>query len=113
MADTEGEDERSVKPPEQHENHDPKDDETPPRGKLDRQRSFSTASLVARTKLASLIQIASEAESDGKTDHKKVADKVFDSVGGVFVNNPLMKGKSSCMKLKELTCHETKAQLFN
>lgn len=97
MADTEGEDERSVKPPEEQENHDPKDDGTPPRGKLDRQRSFSTASLVARTRLASLIQIASEAESDGKTDHKKVADKVFDSVGGVFVNNTVMKGKSSCL----------------
>lgn len=81
MADTEGEEERSEAPTKQEDLDDPKDDGTPTRGKLDRQRSFSTASIVARTKLATLIQITSSAETEGKTDHKKVADNVFDSVG--------------------------------
>jgi len=82
MADTEGEDERCETPTKQDDLDDPKDDIASPRGKLDRQRSFSTASLVARTKLASLIQITSSAESEEKNDHKKIADTVFDTVSG-------------------------------
>ena len=47
---------------------------------LARQRSYSTVSLAARSKLAGLIHLATEAETEGKTDYKKVADTVFDSV---------------------------------
>lgn len=80
MADTEGEDETNERLSKQNETENCKDEEVSPRGKLDRQRSFSTASIVARTKLTALIQITTAAESEGKTDHKKVADNVFDSV---------------------------------
>lgn len=80
MADTEGEDGSCETPTKQDDLDDPKDENASPRGKLDRQRSFSTASLVARTKLASLIQITTSAESEGQTDHKKIADTVFDTV---------------------------------
>lgn len=50
----------------------------PEKSNLDRCRSYSTVSLAARSKLASLIHIATEAETE--TDFKKVADTVFDSV---------------------------------
>lgn len=81
MADTEGEEERYETPTKHDDPEDQKDDNASPRGKLDRQRSFSTASLAARTKLATLIQITSSAETEGKADHKKIADTVFDTVG--------------------------------
>lgn len=47
---------------------------------IERQRSLSAASVSARAKLTLLIQLASEAEAEGKAGYKKVADTVFDSV---------------------------------
>lgn len=55
-----------------------KDEGCPEKTNLARFRSYSTVSLAARSKLASLIHLATEAETE--TDFKKVADTVFDSV---------------------------------
>ena len=56
-----------------------KNNESRDRKSNERERSLSTVSAAARTKLSQLIQLASEAEE--QTDYKKVVDTVFDSVG--------------------------------
>ena len=48
---------------------------------IDKERSINAVSVASRTKLAQLIQLASEAETEGLTNYKKVVDTVFDSVG--------------------------------
>lgn len=50
----------------------------------DRERSVSVVGTAARAKLAQLIQLASEAQAEGKPNYKKVVDTVFDSVGHYF-----------------------------
>ena len=62
-----------------------KNNESGERKNHDRERSLNSVSAAARTKLAQLIQLASEAEAGGQTDYKKVVDTVFDSVGQYFL----------------------------
>ena len=62
-----------------------KNNENGDRKNHDRDRSLNTVSAAARTKLAHLIQLASEAQAEGETDYKKVVDTVFDSVGQYFL----------------------------
>ena len=50
------------------------------RKNLDKERLANAASVTSRTKLAQLIQLASEAETECQTNYKKVVDTVFDSV---------------------------------
>ena len=61
-----------------------KNNESGDRKNHDRERSLNSVSAAARTKLAQLIQLASQAETDGQTDYKTVVDTVFDSVGQNF-----------------------------
>ena len=61
-----------------------KNNESGDRKNHERKRSLNAVSAAARTKLAQLIQLASEAEAEGQTDYKKVVDTVFDSVGQYF-----------------------------
>lgn len=58
-----------------------KNNESGDRKNYERERSLNAVSAAARTKLAQLIQLASEAEAEEQTDYKKVVDTVFDSVG--------------------------------
>ena len=58
-----------------------KNNEPSQKSSLERQQLPSAASVAARTKLASLIELAKEAEAEGKAGYKKVADTIFDSVG--------------------------------
>lgn len=51
------------------------------RKSVDRERRISAASVASRTRLAQLIRLASEAETESQTNYKKVVDTVFDSVG--------------------------------
>lgn len=62
-----------------------KNNESGDRKNHERKRSLNVVSAAARTKLAQLIQLASEAEAEGQTDYKKVVDTVFDSVGQYFL----------------------------
>ena len=51
------------------------------RRSVDRERPINAASVASRTRLAQLIQLASEAETESQTNYKKVVDTAFDSVG--------------------------------
>lgn len=62
-----------------------KNNESGDRNNHDREKSLNSVSAAARTKLAQLIQLASEAEADSQTDYKRVVDTVFDSVGQYFL----------------------------
>ncbi|XP_068720916.1 lipopolysaccharide-responsive and beige-like anchor protein [Montipora capricornis] len=75
---------------------------------IDKERSINAVSVASRTKLAQLIQLASEAETEGLTNYKKVVDTVFDSlVGGHFDLEArfTIKDSSDLLMLLELLGH--------